>query len=137
MIHRMDNFFASSDFTRRSADHSMGPFPFFICTLHILHSLHCFHFSSFGFQLFFVNHFFSVFTFELSFFKKTQNRRQTSKQTSKLIAPYRENYVHRILFFFVRNSFESNDQGPAGRIQMDRLRPVQKYGLFTSNNQLG
>ena len=31
-IHRMDDFFASSDFTGRSADHSMGPFPFFICT---------------------------------------------------------------------------------------------------------
>ena len=35
-------------------------------------------------------------------------------QTSKLIAPYRENYVHRILFFYVRISLTSNDQGPAG-----------------------
>ena len=29
-IHRMDGFFASSDFTERSADYSMGPFQFFI-----------------------------------------------------------------------------------------------------------
>ena len=38
----------------------------------------------------------------------------TDRQASKRIAPYRENYVHRILFFYARNSFESNDQGPAG-----------------------
>ena len=35
-------------------------------------------------------------------------------QTNELIAPYRENYVHRILFFYVRISLTSNDQGPAG-----------------------
>ena len=39
---------------------------------------------------------------------------QTDTQANTLIAPYRENYVHRILFFYARNSFESNDQGPAG-----------------------
>ena len=37
--------------------------------------------------------------------------KQANKQT---IAPYRENYVHRILFFYVRISLTSNDQGPAG-----------------------
>jgi len=38
----------------------------------------------------------------------------TQTQTNKLIAPYRENYVHQILIFFVRNSFWIYDQGPAG-----------------------
>ena len=37
-----------------------------------------------------------------------------NKKTDTLIAPYRENYVHRILFFYVRISLTSNDQGPAG-----------------------
>ena len=163
----MDDFFALRDFTGRSAYHSMGPFPFFICTLHILHahSLHCFiflwwgdsydgrffciarfhgkigisqhgaisilhlhfahsartqsslfHFSSLGFQLFFVNRFFSVFTFELSFYFRTFFFRVNcgDTETNKLTAPYRENYVHRILFFYVRISLTSNDQGPAG-----------------------
>ena len=82
---------------------------FALCTSD--HSLHCFHFSSFGFQLFFVNHFFSVFTFELSFLEQIV---ETDKHANKLIAPYRENYVHRVLFFYVRISLTSNDQGPAG-----------------------
>ena len=50
---------------------------------------------------------------------------QASKQTSKLIAPYRENYVHQILIFFVRNSFESTIEDRPVRIQMDRTGPVQ------------
>ena len=82
----MDDFFAPRDFTGRSAYHSMGPFPFFICTLHILHSLHCFHFSSFGFQLFFVNHFFSVLLSNFLFSKRLKiGDRQTNKQTNKQI----------------------------------------------------
>ena len=52
---------------------------------------------------------------------------QTNKQTSKLIAPYRENYVHRILFFYVRISLTSNDQGPAGPDPAGGpARPVQQ-----------
>ena len=47
-------------------------------------------------------------------------------QTNKLIAPYRENYVHQILIFFVRNSFESTIEDRPVRIQMDRTGPVQK-----------
>ena len=39
---------------------------------------------------------------------------ETHRQEDKLIAPYRENYVYRILFFYVRISLTSNDQGPAG-----------------------
>ena len=46
-------------------------------------------------------------------------------QTNKLIAPYRENYVHQILIFFVRNSFESTIKDRPVRIQMDRTGPVQ------------
>ena len=42
------------------------------------------------------------------------DNKKTNTQTNKLIAPYRENYVHRILFFYVRISLTSNDQGPAG-----------------------
>ena len=39
------------------------------------------------------------------------NKKQTNKQTN---CSLRENYVHRILFFYVRISLTSNDQGPAG-----------------------
>ena len=39
--------------------------------------------------------------------------------------PYRENYVHQILIFFVRNSFESTIKDRPVRIQMDRTGPVQ------------
>ena len=48
-----------------------------------------------------------------------------NKKTNKLIAPYRENYVHQILIFFVRNSFESTIEDRPVRIQMDRTGPVQ------------
>ena len=48
-----------------------------------------------------------------------------NKKANKLIAPYRENYVHQILFFFVRNSFESTIEDRPVRIQMDRTGPVQ------------
>ena len=51
-----------------------------------------------------------------------------NKKTSTLIAPYRENYVHRILFFYVRISLTSNDQGPAGPDPAGGpARPVQLY----------
>ena len=40
-----------------------------------------------------------------------------NKKTSTLIAPYRENYVHQILIFFVRNSFESTIEDRPVRIQ--------------------
>ena len=49
-----------------------------------------------------------------------------NKNTSKLVAPYRENYVHQILIFFVRNSFESTIEDRPVRIQMDRPGPVQR-----------
>ena len=77
-----------------------------------------FHFSSFGFETFFCKPFF----FELSFLGRLK---ETHTQASKLIAPYRENYVHQILIFFVRNSFESTIEDRPVRIQMDRTGPVQ------------
>ena len=45
-----------------------------------------------------------------------------------VIAPYRENYVHQILIFFVRNSFESTIEDRPVRIQIDRTGPVQLLG---------
>ena len=46
--------------------------------------------------------------------RSAKDSKSETPQANTLIAPYRENYVHRILFFYARNSFESNDQGPAG-----------------------
>ena len=43
------------------------------------------------------------------------------------MAPYRENYVHQILIFFVRNSFESTIKRPSragSTLQCDRRGPV-------------
>ena len=43
------------------------------------------------------------------------------------MAPYRENYVHQILIFFVRNSFESTIKRPSragSTFQCDRRGPV-------------
>ena len=40
-----------------------------------------------------------------------------NKKTNKLIAPYRENYVHRILFFYVRISLTSTIKDRPVRIQ--------------------
>ena len=47
------------------------------------------------------------------------------KQTQKRL-PIEKNYVHQILIFFVRNSFESTIKDRPVRIQMDRTGPVQK-----------
>ena len=57
VFHRVVPNHSTASFHGKSADHSMGPFPFFIVTLytltlHILHNLHCFHFSV---SIFFVN----------------------------------------------------------------------------------
>ena len=130
----MDDFFASSDFTGRSADQSMGPFPFFICTLHSARTQSSlFHFSILGFN-FFLKPFFFSFYFRTFFFQKgskSETDRQTNTQTiirnTQTNCPYRENYVHRILFFYVRISLTSNDQGPAGPDPAGGpARPVQK-----------
>ena len=40
-----------------------------------------------------------------------------NKKTNTLIAPYSKNYVHQILIFFVRNSFESTIEDRPVRIQ--------------------
>ena len=82
-----------------------------------------FHFSSFGFEnflglkLFFVNHFFS----------KDSKSETHNRQANKLMAPYRENYVHQILIFFVCNSFESTIKRPSragSTLQCDWRGPV-------------
>jgi len=58
--------------------------------------------------------------------QKTQFWRHDT-QPNKLMAPYRENYVHQILIFFVRNSFESTIKRPSragSTLQCDRRGPV-------------
>ena len=88
--------------------------------------LHCFivlvlGLKFFGFETFFCKPFF----FRTFFFRVNCGDTQANKHTNKLIAPYRENYVHQILIFFVRNSFESTIEDRPVRIQMDRPGPVQ------------
>ena len=79
-----------------------------------LHILHCFHFSSFGFQLFFVNHFFS-FYFRTFFFRvnfgdrqithvhlcgdNKKTNKQANKQTNTLVLPIEKTTFIGFCFF--------------------------------------
>ena len=54
-----------------------------------------------------------------------QIRGHTNNQTNKLIAPYRENYVHQILFFSYVILLNLTIKDRPVRIQMDRTGPVQ------------
>ena len=59
-----------------------------------------------------------------------------NKKTNKLIAPYRENYVHRILFFYVRISLTSTIKDRPVRIQqVDRHGRSNKNKNNTSKNK--
>ena len=106
-------------YTGRSADHRIEPFPGFHELPRLsLHILHCFHFSSFGFQLFFVNHFFS-FYFRTFFFRVNFGDRQTNKQASKLSLPIEKSKARLKLrssdsVFLRAYFFDIYYQGPAG-----------------------
>ena len=81
------------DFTGRSADHRMGPFPGFH-ELPVEHISHCFIFLVlFGFRFFFVNPF---FFFRDPFLVPLGDRQTNTEKTNTEKAPYSKNYVHQI-----------------------------------------
>ena len=84
-----------ASFHGKSADHS-GAISILHCyytlTLHILHNLHCFHFSV---SIFFVN-------FRTFFFSKDsilESNRQTDRQTNKLMLPIAKTTFISFCFF--------------------------------------